>query len=380
MAEIYGTRPVADRDPEEQAGLGGNLKAATNLMGAAVSLALLVGVGVWGYKLLMRDVSGIPVVRAIEGPMRVQPENPGGDDADHQGLAVNAVAAIGTAEAPPDRLVLAPRPVELAEEDQPVAQMIRPVARDDTATVAPAAAVPGDGPQPPLAVEEPEAMAAASPGPGIEPGPEPGAETDATQSAIDAIVAQLAGAVRPVASGTEVVMTASAPIVAPAPLVVEGPKVVAPGDGASDRAAAADPETPTPAVARDVPGVALSLRPQLRPAGLAAAAASAATVTRASAPAAQPVEVDPGAVPVGTRVVQLGAFDTPDMARTEWDRLNGRFGDYLQGKQRVVQEASSGGRTFWRLRAMGFDDLNDARRFCAVLVSEGADCIPVVTR
>jgi hypothetical protein len=45
-----------------------------------------------------------------------------------------------------------------------------------------------------------------------------------------------------------------------------------------------------------------------------------------------------------------------------------------------VQKASSGGRVFYRLRAMGFDDLGDARRFCSALVAENADCIPVVTR
>ena len=57
-----------------------------------MSLALIVGIGVWGTKLIMRDVSGIPVVRAAEGPMRIQPENPGGLPADHQGLSVNDVA------------------------------------------------------------------------------------------------------------------------------------------------------------------------------------------------------------------------------------------------------------------------------------------------
>ena len=38
------------------------------------------------------------------------PENPGGTPADHQGLAVNAVAAEGTAAAPADRLILGAAP------------------------------------------------------------------------------------------------------------------------------------------------------------------------------------------------------------------------------------------------------------------------------
>ena len=49
-------------------------------------------------------------------------------------------------------------------------------------------------------------------------------------------------------------------------------------------------------------------------------------------------------------------------------------------KRRVIEKATSGGRTFYRLRAEGFADLPDARRFCAALVAEKADCIPVVTR
>ena len=52
----------------------------------------------------------------------------------------------------------------------------------------------------------------------------------------------------------------------------------------------------------------------------------------------------------------------------------------LEGKSRVVQKATSGGRGFYRLRAMGFNDIADARRFCSALVAENADCIPVVMR
>ncbi len=75
-----------------------------NYAGAALSLALILGVGFWGYKLIMRDVSGIPVVRAMEGDMRVLPDNPGGDVAPHTGLSVNEVAAIGEDGGPGDRL------------------------------------------------------------------------------------------------------------------------------------------------------------------------------------------------------------------------------------------------------------------------------------
>jgi len=105
-----------------------NAPRVTNLVnfaGAALSLALILGVGLWGYKLIVRDVSGIPVVRAMEGDMRVLPDNPGGGVAVNIGLSVNEVAAVGEAGGPEDRLVLAPRTSGLAQEDleaQPVSE------------------------------------------------------------------------------------------------------------------------------------------------------------------------------------------------------------------------------------------------------------------
>lgn len=102
-----------------------------NWTGAGVSVALVIGVAVWGYELAMRDVKGIPVVRALEGPARVAPEDPGGEQAAYQGLAVNAVAGEGEVGNLPERVALAPEPQELADEDKPTAEL-RPAARSDT--------------------------------------------------------------------------------------------------------------------------------------------------------------------------------------------------------------------------------------------------------
>ena len=109
-------------------------------------------------------------------------------------------------------------------------------------------------------------------------------------------------------------------------------------------------------------------------------------VTRADAGAPSTVsarstpEIEVSELPEGTRLVQLGAFDTPDIAREEWDRIASRFPDYFDARPRVIEEAESGGQTFFRLRAAGFDDLAGSRRFCAVLVAEGRPCIPVTVR
>ena len=323
MADYY-----ADAQGEQPAP-GTSIGTLANWCGAAISVALIVGVGVWGYKLLMRDVSGVPVVRAAEGPMRVQPDDPGGRPAAHQGLAVNAVAADGIAEDPADRLVLAPRPVDLTDEDAPAGQL-------EATAVSGTAPESAGAPQRAAEADEPQPDLTAQPA-----------------LAVDSLVAQLMQDAKP--------LSADAPAPAPdAEIALTEPE-----------------EAPRP---RPATGLAVSLRPQLRPAAIAQRVASADPAVAASVANAGPQDIDPASLPAGTRLAQLGAYDSEDLARREWDRLQVRFGEYMDGKDRVIERAQSGGRTFYRLRALGFEDLADARRFCAAFVAEKADCIPVVTR
>lgn len=113
----------------------------TQLGGAALSVALLLSGGVWAYQLAVRDVSGIPVIRAAGGPLRLAPANPGGSEAQHQGLSVNAVAAAGTALPLPETLTLAPKPLDLAEEDVAGLQPLDPIADSEVVAMAPVAAL-----------------------------------------------------------------------------------------------------------------------------------------------------------------------------------------------------------------------------------------------
>lgn len=319
--------------------LSNRLTTLTNVAGALVSLALVAGVGVWGYKLLVRDVSGIPVVRAAQGDMRVRPEDPGGDFAQHQGLSVNAVAAEGSAAKPADELRLAPEPVDLTEEDRiELAAMVAETTQD--------------GPGKPISSEE---VAAA-----LESGN------------VEDLVAKLTDGVAPIGASE-----------------TERDAAETSAEAAVEAAVAKVLQDEQSAQAIDAPGVRYSLRPKRRPAGAArlmkaslATGPAAAPVTGAAggAEAAVSEEVDPTTLPAGTRLAQLGAFDSAEVARGQWDQLQTRFSAYLGDKKRVVQKASSGGRTFYRLRAMGFEDIADARRFCSALVAENADCIPVVTR
>ena len=285
-----------------------------NCFGAVTSLALVAGVAVWGYQLVMRDVSGIPVVRAAAGEMRVRPADPGGQLAQNTGLAVNEIAARGAASGPVEQVILAPAPIDLMAEDRPKsASMVAPVQQPAPIDVA-GALQNGD---------------------------------------MNDLIRQLTQGETAIDAGTDETKPVLASVSVPQ---------------------AASVPTRTAAVIKG-PGPKLSKRPQLRPEG------GPSVVQPVAAVAPQSVrELDPAAIPAGTRLVQLGAFDSPEIARAQWDRMQARFGAYLQGKDRIVQTAESGGRTFYRLRAHGFADLSDARRFCSALVAEGADCIPVVTR
>ncbi len=324
-------------EPAEDAGQATGVAVVSrflNWVGAITSVALLAGLVLWGYKLTVRDVTGVPVVRALEGPMRVQPEDPGGTQAAYQGLAVNAVQADGVAAAPPERLVLAPQPVELTR-----ANALPPVseteAASDTATAADTAASPaGAGAQTPLAEQGATVAETTAPkAPPADPAPS------------DPVLAALQGAQRAVQAATS----------------AKGAEA-----GADGR------------ISTSTPGVSRSPRPKNRPDAEIVAKASKGAIA-VSATAAS-IDVDAATLAKGTRLVQLGAFDNDALARAEWDRLASRFGAYMVDKKRVIQKAQSAGRSFYRLRAMGFADINDARRFCSALLAENAACIPVVTR
>ncbi|MEL6380790.1 MAG: SPOR domain-containing protein, partial [Pseudomonadota bacterium] len=233
-----------------------------HVIGAGVSLALLIGVSVWGYQLITRDISGVPVVRAAEGPMRVQPDSPGGTVADHQGLSVNEIAAVGTASRPADRLILAPAPLDLSEED--------------VALASPPVEEPQETP-----VEQTSTAEAAD---------APKEELDAVQlAAVEALANALASGVDPINSTPTVPLddTETAPADDP-----EGVAVSEEAQPIEEDVASAPVEG----------GLGRSLRPQVRPAGLGGLGALA------QSPAIDTNDIDPESLPVGTRLAQLGAF------------------------------------------------------------------------
>ena len=321
-----------------------------NWVGALTSVGLTAGVAAWAVDLTFRDVSTVPVILALEGPMRVQPEEPGGVVAPFQGMALSDITSGGVAAPAPEQIVLAPAPAAL------------------------------DAP----ALAERLAASAAA-----EPEAEPTLLADLAQAA-DPVPAD--------ADAIDLAMLDAGAAEVDAPMPVEAEVAAAdPTAGLDFRSAiaAAIAEAQPEVVG---PGIETSLRPMQRPSiarslasstpieapalleGVAVASAGMPDLSLAEAAMASAREVDPASLAAGTRIVQLGAFDSAAVARSEWDRLEARFADYLAGKRRMIEPARAGGRDFWRLRAVGFADGDEARRFCAELVAHDAACIPVTVR
>jgi hypothetical protein len=273
--------------PNMAHGFGQNrMSKMVHWAGAACSAVFLIGAVFWAYELAVRDVRGIPVVRAAEGPLRIAPEIPGGKVSANQGLAVNAIAANGATEELPNEVILAPAPLVLAQEDISLAA---PAALTELAQ-----SLPEDMPiSDEAAVEAALAMALAE------------GEDDTINAALDLALEPATKSITDAAQPAEIALQQAA-------------------FGVS--------------------------------------------------------EIDPMLIPVGTKMVQLGAFDDAQSARAQWDNLQIQFADLMQAKALVVQQAKSGGREFFRLRAHGFANEDETRRFCAALLAENASCIPVAQR
>jgi hypothetical protein len=272
-------------------------------MSAIISFALIAGIVIWSWRLGVRDASDLPVIRALEGPARTQPADPGGEEAAHQGLEVNGV---------------------LASNEEP-----------------------------PLSTETETA-----------PGPTALTEEDAAEAVLNGG-----------AGGTEGQAPAAGESVA---ALIEGLDAggAVPGETAAPEAAPAPEEV-------DLTDLVPNTRPRARPGDLDTEIAPEEEVFAAATPEEMAPEAlaPPGPeIRPGDRLVQLGAFDTAEIAEEQWQAVLADNGDLLGEKQHVIQEATSGGRIFFRLRVVGFADLEESRAMCSALQPREVPCIPVTAR
>ncbi|MBK4216440.1 SPOR domain-containing protein [Paracoccus caeni] len=339
-------------DPQGGASLSARVARLTHYLGALASVGLMVALLAWGWQLVSRDVSGVPLISALEGESRTTPENPGGELTSYTGLAVNNVAE-GTEPAPTNQVAIAPAATGLNDDDVAMGAL-GATAREPTNTSEIPLSFDGE-PIMPMSDSEARALAEAE------------AAAEAQRLAMESLAAQN-------------------------PAVIDAPAT----EGAvnevvtDENGAPAQPDAINAALAEAQaaanPGVlTASSRPAPRPrATRVASAATTATDARPAAPAAEAPAARPQAAPAAApavaassasgAVVQLGAFDSNAIAANEWNRLAGKFSSF-GSKQQVIQEHQSNGRTFWRLRVAGFGSISEAREFCAALKSGGTDCL-----
>jgi len=282
------------------------------LLAASVSFGALAMLIFWGVSLSQMDPSEIPVLKRQAGPARVQPDNPGGEEIDHQGLAVNTVQAIGETAKPVDRVILAPSTDQLAPED-------------------------GVGIAPQSTVEE------------IATATLPETVQISAQGELPASLQQLAvGSATPTAA---VEVTQSAETVA-AP-TAENQAEIGSGEILSPQNAIARPKH----------------RPNTIPATPSAVAATPAPVEAAP-------EVAEPSLKSGTPVVQFGAYASRTIAEAEWVKAQAKLDDLLGEKQPIYQIAKVSGKTYHRLRVAGVANFEDAKSFCVAVKAKGRDCLP----
>lgn len=315
---------------------------ARRLAGAAVFLVMVGAMGLWAYRLGTRDAAEVPIIRAMEGPARVQPADPGGLQAAHQGLEVNQVLAgrPDPAAPQPHARVAAAEPASLAEEDAPQGELViaaPPVLAAD------ALAAGEDLPMPPADdVDGTEVALIEAP-----------AAVTAVDPASSAAVLDEALTADPAAQAAAAAVAAGpAPLRRPANLVL---------------ARAAAPETtPTAAVVK-----APEKTPEAAPKPAAKPAAEAAK------PAAKPSAREVASAKSGSRMIQLGAFDSEALARQAWNILAQTNRDLLASKSLYVERTTANARVFYRLRVAGFADQAQTQKMCEALRSRNVDCIPV---
>ncbi len=101
--------------------------------------------------------------------------------------------------------------------------------------------------------------------------------------------------------------------------------------------------------------------------------APAPAVAKAPAPAAAPPPL-PNVITPGGISVQLAAFESEQAAEQDWGKMAEKMPSVFNGHTPDVQRAALAGRTVYRLRTGGFQNLAAATAFCAEVRANGGDC------
>lgn len=319
----------------------GGVKSLSTALGALSALAVGGAVAWWGWGLTTRSIDDIPVVRALDGPMKRRPVDPGGLTLDTTDLSINTMLTGREAR----DVALAPAPERPVPEDLPAPRLTLPPSA--TTGAAPRRGTAGvDRPLGPFETPLPGRTDAAPATPftdRLEAQRKLARDTAAAEAAANAAQAQAAAAQA----------AAQAAFAAPASAILSAAPPVDPPD-----AGAAAPRIAPVSYPR--PEKLAQLRAEEAAASRAAAASAAAAAPRTIA--------------VGDAAVQFGAFESAEVAEAQWVRQMRRNPDLLDSYIHTVTTVQSGGRTLFRLRAGPMASLDDAKNLCEAIEARGDAC------
>ncbi len=156
-----------------------------------------------------------------------------------------------------------------------------------------------------------------------------------------------------------------APIKGPLPSQANNPAVN--GSASTGTAATGDAPDNTP-----VPGAPhAAIDKALTPSTPAAKPAPVKVASASSTSAAPP----PVAAAAGAAMVQIGAFQSMDIANKQYASVASSYGLFLGGTAKHIEKVDVNGATVYRTAFTGFESKDKAKAFCSALKSAGHDCI-----
>lgn len=340
--------------------------AVSTAVGALVAMALLLTLGIWFYRLGVRDAQNVPIIRAAVEPAKTRPDDPGGLVAPHQDVSSYDVADSQGVQA--SAAVIAPPPPEPKEEDVAMGQLaaeeaplapVRPVSQSG-AQVASLNTVSTDELLKQAEKLAAEARVSSGTAAGADPANIAGVVTDATDPAGQAGTADGERlALAPTDPDTQSDLNES---ILPAATDPESGAALATPENEPE-----EDEKSFPNAGPQAP--AISPMTRSRPTDLKSRVAQAAKVEEASA------ENLAVAAAQSKIQIQLAADPSETVVLSMWQRIQRANSDILHDRALTLQTTNSGGTTYYRLRVGPFKDGAEARSVCQALRARGLDCI-----
>ncbi len=292
-------------------------KRIARWIGILSSLFVVGFIAYWAFNLGRRDATEVPVVAALEGETRTQPENDEARDEDYQGLEVNDVLE-GEDPSTSADINLAPEPEDLSDVEPATTSESEGEAEQNASTAQTGDTISENTGNEPLVENDTLTLAAPPKRPELLYVPSNSVETSEQASTQNETESQ-----------EQTAQTAQA----------DEPEQ--PAENAADIEAVLDDITETDA---PPPSSGEDFGPRL---------------------------------PSGTPLIQLAANTKAEDTRRQWAQLQADNQDVLGDKELYIEKANVNGKTFYRLRVKGFANSDQTRAACATLMARNVQCLAV---